>query len=356
MKFRIGDKVRFLNETGGGKITRMDDRGYLYVMTEDGFEIPVMDNELLLQTPSSGVSDTRMPADKFPNRTEREPEHGHEKIRKSELPDLPEDRIPVNLPSGSPVRLLLGLVPDDFDAVFKASINVYLINDSEYFLYYMVGFQQQGKYYYLKSGEIEPNTKCFLADFNQVSLGKIAHFHLQAMPVSAGQYSRVHLIDEEIDIAYYDFMKNHMYKANEYFDERALIRGITALVAAKQQILSAQSPASMKGGNIVNSVEMKARSGGSDTMEVDLHIETLRDDYSGLSNGEILRIQMNCFRSAIEDAISNKVKRIVFIHGVGNGTLKLEIRNELKRNYPECTSQDASFKEYGFGATMVHLK
>jgi dsDNA-specific endonuclease/ATPase MutS2 len=91
-------------------------------------------------------------------------------------------------------------------------------------------------------------------------------------------------------------------------------------------------------------------------MEVDLHIEALREEYAQLSNSEILRIQMNRFRTALEDAISNKAKRIVFIHGVGNGTLKLELRNELKRSYPECTYQDASFKEYGFGATLVHLR
>ena len=353
MKFRIGDSVRFLNETGGGKITRMDDRDYLYVMTEDGFEIPVRDNELILQNPSSGAPDDRITVDKFRNRPEKEPEHVRSAIRK---PELTEDRIPENVPAGSPVTLLLGLVPDDFDAVFKASINVYLINDSEYFFYFRVGYQKQGKYYYLKSGEIEPNTKCFLADFDQAGLGKIAFFHLQALPVSAGQYSRILPLDEEINLAHYDFMKNHMYKANEYFDERALIPGVTPMVAAKKQKEAEHSADGMDGGSSSGQGEKKARPGVSDTMEVDLHIEALRDEYSGLSNGDMLRIQMNCFRSALEDAIRNKVKRIVFIHGVGNGTLKLEIRNELKRNYPEVTCQDASFKEYGFGATMVHLK
>jgi hypothetical protein len=353
MKFRIGDRVRFLNETGGGKITRIDDRDYLYVMTEDGFEIPVRDNELILQTPSSGVPVTRMPADKFPNRYEKEAEPLHEKIRK---PELPEDRIPVNIPSGSPVRLLLGLVPDDSDAVFKASVAIYLINDCEYFLYYRIGYQQQGKYYYLKSGEIEPNTKCFLENFDQMKLSKITLFHIQALPVSAGQYFRMQPLDEEIDIAHYDFMKNHMYKTNDYFEEKALIPGVTLTILQKQLRTLKDSPESKDSSDASDSMEKKAGSKVSDNMEVDLHIEALRDDYSGLSNGEILRIQMNCFRSAIEDAISNKVKRIVFIHGVGNGTLKLELRNELKRNYPECTSQDASFKEYGFGATMVHLR
>jgi hypothetical protein len=220
----------------------------------------------------------------------------------------------------------------------------------------MVGYQQQGKYYYLKSGEIEPNTKCFLADFDQVNLGKITHFHIQALPVSAGQYFRVLTIDEEIDITSYDFLKNHMYKVNDYFNERALIPGITSTEMAKRHKVTDRSPDWIDSGEATNHKEKKTGPRESDTMEIDLHIESLRDDYSGLSNGDMLRIQMNCFRSALENAISDKVKRIVFIHGIGNGTLKLEIRNELKRNYPEFTCQDASFKEYGFGATMVHLK
>jgi dsDNA-specific endonuclease/ATPase MutS2 len=47
---------------------------------------------------------------------------------------------------------------------------------------------------------------------------------------------------------------------------------------------------------------------------------------------------------------------VVFIHGVGNGTLKLEIRRELEKKDKILTFQDASFKEYGYGATMVNLK
>ncbi len=87
--------------------------------------------------------------------------------------------------------------------------------------------------------------------------------------------------------------------------------------------------------------------------EVDLHIESLVDDNSGMSNGEILEIQMGRFKTALDTAIIHKLRRIVFIHGVGNGKLKHEIRRTLDRQYPELKYQDASFREYGYGATMV---
>ena len=38
---RIGDKVRFLNQTGGGIVVGFNKKGWATVQDEDGFEIPV---------------------------------------------------------------------------------------------------------------------------------------------------------------------------------------------------------------------------------------------------------------------------------------------------------------------------
>ena len=67
-------------------------------------------------------------------------------------------------------------------------------------------------------------------------------------------------------------------------------------------------------------------------------------------------IQISRFTIALDGAIRGKTKKIVFIHGVGNGKLKYEIRKTLDSKYPKLRYQDASFKEYGYGATMVMLK
>lgn len=50
-----------------------------------------------------------------------------------------------------------------------------------------------------------------------------------------------------------------------------------------------------------------------------------------------------------------KGKKIVFIHGKGEGVLRNAIINELRSKYKSYTYQDASFREYGFGATMVTI-
>ncbi len=87
--------------------------------------------------------------------------------------------------------------------------------------------------------------------------------------------------------------------------------------------------------------------------EIDLHIENLIDDHRNMDNGQILEIQLSRFRTALETALLHKGNRIVFIHGVGNGKLKFELRKILDTEYKKIRYQDASFKEYGYGATMV---
>ena len=49
-------------------------------------------------------------------------------------------------------------------------------------------------------------------------------------------------------------------------------------------------------------------------------------------------------------------QKIVFIHGKGDGVLRKAVIDELKHKYKTCTYQDASFREYGFGATMVTVR
>jgi dsDNA-specific endonuclease/ATPase MutS2 len=90
-------------------------------------------------------------------------------------------------------------------------------------------------------------------------------------------------------------------------------------------------------------------------MEIDLHIHEIIEDQHGLSDGEILDLQLKRFETALETAIRSKTKKVVFIHGVGQGRLKFEMTKILGNKYPDLRYQDASFKEYGYGATMVFL-
>ncbi len=90
------------------------------------------------------------------------------------------------------------------------------------------------------------------------------------------------------------------------------------------------------------------------TKEIDLHIEELVDSHSGLTNGEILSIQLERFEKEIQYCLSNGIKKLIVIHGVGNGKLKSEIVSILK-TIDDIEFYDASYKDYGYGATEVRI-
>lgn len=91
-------------------------------------------------------------------------------------------------------------------------------------------------------------------------------------------------------------------------------------------------------------------------LEVDLHISALTDKWQTMERSEMLNYQMNIFRRTMRENMRYKGKKIVFIHGRGEGVLKAAIYSELQRQYATCEYQDASFAQYGFGATMVIIK
>lgn len=90
-------------------------------------------------------------------------------------------------------------------------------------------------------------------------------------------------------------------------------------------------------------------------LEVDLHIEKLVKDYKRLTNFEILNIQIDTARGQLEFAIKNRMPKVVFIHGMGEGILKSELEFLFGR-YSEITFQDANYRKYGLGATEVYIK
>lgn len=106
---------------------------------------------------------------------------------------------------------------------------------------------------------------------------------------------------------------------------------------------------------LANKTGNRARMKGVD-MEVDLHIENLLDSHRNMTNGEIIQVQLNVFESSLKRAMSKRMRKIVFIHGVGQGVLRSEIRRLLKDYYPNTEFYDANYRQYGVGGTEVLVR
>jgi len=345
MRFRIGDKVKFLNETGGGIITAFLDEKTVEIQTEDGFDRPVLASEILLDNSES------FGFDKGETNTQQ-------------VTNEPEEISVVNLkPEDYKYKTfsgdaILAIVPENEKLLHVSNFMLYLINDSNYSFQYIVS-QNEGKVSELiESGIIEPDTKMVIKKYNQSSISKVKELRLQGLFFKEGLFDHKTPIDKSEHIGDISFYKGNSFKENDYFNSKAIvfIKEEVDLKAAIEELNDSDFIKISKSKETVPDKPKIKRAATQELFEVDLHIEEIVDNHVGMSNGEILEVQLGRFETSLATAIKSKTKRIVFIHGVGNGKLKYELQKKLDNNYPDLKYQDASFKEYGYGATMVYLK
>lgn len=101
-----------------------------------------------------------------------------------------------------------------------------------------------------------------------------------------------------------------------------------------------------------NTIKPKERS--APKMEVDLHIHQLVKSSKGLSNYDMLNIQLETAKRQLDFAIGKRIQKVVFIHGVGEGILKEELQYLFNR-YDNLKFYDAEYQKYGLGATEVYI-
>jgi len=86
--------------------------------------------------------------------------------------------------------------------------------------------------------------------------------------------------------------------------------------------------------------------------ELDLHIEELVDSTNGLSNADIVQIQLNTLRHYLDLAIMNNQNKMIIVHGIGEGRLRDAVYEVLK-SIPEVSHYANMW--HG-GATEVYFK
>lgn len=96
--------------------------------------------------------------------------------------------------------------------------------------------------------------------------------------------------------------------------------------------------------------------GKQDLVEVDLHLHELVDSSRGLSNSAMLDLQLSHFERMLQMAIRERQRRIVFIHGIGQGVLRHAILTRITQFYPECDARPADPRKYGSGATEIYIR
>lgn len=348
---KIGDKVRFLSEVGGGTVKGFQGKDIVLVEDQDGFDIPMQTRQcVVIETDDYNMK--------------RKPSVSAPKAEQPVKPVKPEPSAlrPVEVRGGDTLNVFLAYVPEDVKMISSTPFEAYLVNDSNYYLYYTY-LSAEGKAWKNRShGLVEPNTKQFLEDFTKEALNEMEHVAIQFIAFKdTKSYAMKPAVSVELRIDTVKFYKLHTFRESDFFDVPALIYDIVADdVPVKQVFVSAEEIQTAilqkKSVDKPKSQPIVKQGAKSDIVEIDLHIEELLDDTHGMSNGEILNYQMDKFREVMEKYKGKREQKVVFIHGKGAGILRKTLINELKYKFSTCRFQDASFQEYGFGATMVTIK
>lgn len=373
---KIGDKVRFLSEVGGGVVTGFQEKDIVLVEDADGFDIPMPVRECVVietddynvPTPAARAAKKRMENQSAARTDAATTEASSSALGsgwKAEHPVKPQVSVyrQPEVKGGDVLNVYLAFVPEDIKAVSTTPFEAYLVNDSNYYMYYTY-LSAEGKSWTTRShGLLEPNTKFLLEEFEKSELNDMEHVAVQLVAFKDNRaFAMKPAVNVEIRIDTVKFYKLHTFRQTDFFETPALMYDVVKNdLPAKQVYVSAEDlqDALMKKKTVEHPSAPRTivkRGGKNEIIEVDLHIGELLDDTHGMSNREMLNYQLDKFREVMEQYKNKREQRIVFIHGKGDGVLRKALLDEMKRKYSACKTQDASFQEYGFGATMVTIK
>ncbi|MFN8258770.1 MAG: DUF2027 domain-containing protein [Bacteroidales bacterium] len=342
MKFNIGDKVRYLNDIGGGIVTKYVDSQTVIIIDEDEFEIPVPVDDLILDQP-------------FSYRDKPD-----EKENKQKNPD--QNKKQVENKKDDFLAFYLAFVPLDQNKTTDSDLMVYLVNDSNYGVSCNLVFHY-GAMCVSHVKDIEANTKLEIRKLPKTGLNDISEITVQAFFHHEKPHKPFPVLNKSIGFDPVKFFRPNSYTNSDFFEELSCIFEIYN----ESKSLNKESELKLKElkeafiekeivNEEINKKPVSKTTRNEETWEIDLHIHELLDDTSGMSPKDMIDYQMDTFRKEMQIAISARIKKIIFIHGKGDGVLKTEIRKELKTNYRKYQFQDASFQQYGFGATAVYLR
>ena len=343
---KTGDKVRFLNAVGGGVVKSVINKTMVSVEDNDGFEVPTPISELVVVDDSVSMDPERRTS------RPRTPEKKEEQVVVKEQPKAEPKYV---AGKDTPV-CFLAFVPQNEANPVEGELKVYLVNDSNNFMLYNYSHLKNKMYRSVESGKMNPNSKRYMESFSRFDLNELPEFQFQLLFFREESPNMESPVVKSLRLNPVKFYRQNSYEKTKYFVQNTIIFSLLEQdMDAEMAKLTEPELTKMVSEKDESKVVVK-RIVSPELVEIDLHIHELLEDIRGLSNHEMLEVQMGRFRNELDTAIENGTKRIVFIHGIGNGTLKQELRQELTTKYKKYYFQDASFKEYGYGATMVILR
>lgn len=342
MQFQKGDKVRFLNETGEGTFVRNSGGGMAIVEVEDGFEYPFPLSQLV-------------------------PVKAHERVARTEEPKAEQKTAVTSVPEvinpGFPDGIYLVFQPQNQQIPSAGQIDVYVLNRSDYHLFFTVSLKDGRDWICIQSGMLGPGRKAEVDTMTPADIDEWGQAKTDVLFYSDEAYEHIHPVSNVLKLRGVKFMKDSSYQSHLLTDKKCYVAEIALIDDAAQR--TDEKPF-VSNEDLKRMLELKDRVATAKKVsvphqkhqvmekEVDLHIEELLDNWNGMSNAQLLDVQLKRVQKEMDEAIAAHMRKVIFIHGIGNGRLKTEVRKVLG-TYRNVRIHDGSFARYGFGATEAEI-
>lgn len=314
----IGDKVRLLHSTESGVIVAIKG-AVIEVEIEEGFSIPVAKSEIVLVAAEE--------AKRFGQ------------IEKSGK----------NMLTPSEVKSVKGL----FFALLPLNdqkFSLHFINNTDWDLPFAIHKQQNQNYHQsIAVGYLQAKTSQRIEDVSLAQLEQWGTYTIQALFAQKSLFQ----LQEPL-------LKKVKFRANQLknMQEVPILKKngyLLQIDREENEKIDTQKIEEQlwKQQTTTQTAENKLQ---KPTPEVDLHIESLVKEYKNFSKEDILQYQLQAFEKALDNAIATGMEEIIFIHGVGSGTLKYEIQKHLSKHPHVAYYKDAQKSKFGYGATYVKIK
>ena len=243
---QIGEKVRFLNEVGGGVISGFQGKDIVLVEDEDGFDIPMLRSQVVVIETNANNFVRKPKAQKQAETSEAPKPAATPAIERQSLKAAmnagldfeEEDTDPADRPitfqpkpkerkGGEHLNVCLAFVPEDSRELTTTRFEGYLVNDSNYFVSVVLANNEGAAWHLRWQGTMEPNTKQLVETFDRSILNDLQRLSVQLIAWKQDKpFMLKPAVGVELRLDTVKFYKLHVFQPSPFFREPALIYDI----------------------------------------------------------------------------------------------------------------------------------
>jgi hypothetical protein len=271
----------------------------------------------------------------------------------------------------------------------KMNIDLFILNDSTYRICYCAGFySNEGRVMPFANGIVDADSKILLKTINLIDLHENPTLWLETLFLKNIEFLPIKERNAVLKLNYADFFNTALFDDNDFFETKSLVFKMLSskntqttqpIPDNKTQQTNEESVLKhsiLCGPKIVGKIDVEALKKGAKTNTIapkstdcpisvaateEIHLVEmraimLRSQLGFLTEKDLHQIQMERAYAGIEMLLTKQCNACVLVYGLGSGSLKTDLQLMLNEKYPMLQWQDASQREYHYGAIMVKQK